>query len=181
MAWVKPFAAFKRNVSVAYAWEPVIVKPCRKPVVSDAMVFRDWIAEPITLRRGLAGAKPAAVCRWGFEVLGLTPDDELVDLFPGTGGVTRAWERWRSERPLPLADREWVTVTLTDEDGTDYEQGWTHRPITTTTGQARPCAHIHGNEISECSWCGSLPPITTSVPIDKRPPALSPEVRRGRG
>lgn len=28
MAWVKPFAAFKRNVSVAYAWEPVIVKAC---------------------------------------------------------------------------------------------------------------------------------------------------------
>lgn len=26
MAWVKPFAAFKRNVSVAYAWEPIIVK-----------------------------------------------------------------------------------------------------------------------------------------------------------
>lgn len=23
-AWVKPFAAFKRNVSVAYAWEPVL-------------------------------------------------------------------------------------------------------------------------------------------------------------
>src|SRR5690349_19852141 len=33
MAWVKPFAAFKRNVSVAYAWEPVLVKPVRKPVV----------------------------------------------------------------------------------------------------------------------------------------------------
>ena len=25
MSWVKGFAAFKRNVSVAYAWEPVIV------------------------------------------------------------------------------------------------------------------------------------------------------------
>ena len=33
MAWVKGFAAFKRNVSVAYAWEPVIVKAARKPVV----------------------------------------------------------------------------------------------------------------------------------------------------
>ena len=28
-AWVKGFAAFKRNVSVAYAREPVIVKPAR--------------------------------------------------------------------------------------------------------------------------------------------------------
>ena len=32
MSWVKGFAAFKKNVSVAYAWEPVIVKPARKPV-----------------------------------------------------------------------------------------------------------------------------------------------------
>jgi hypothetical protein len=103
MAWVKPFAAFKRNVSVAYAWEPVIVKPCRKPVVSDAMVFRDWIAEPITLQRGLTGAKPAAVCRWGFEVLGMTSDDELIDLYPGTGAVTAAWRRWQGERPLAFA------------------------------------------------------------------------------
>jgi hypothetical protein len=42
MAWVKPFAAFKRNVSVAYAWEPVLVKPCRKPTVSHRIVMRDW-------------------------------------------------------------------------------------------------------------------------------------------
>ena len=31
MAWVKPFCAFKKNVSVAYAWEPVLVKAARKP------------------------------------------------------------------------------------------------------------------------------------------------------
>jgi hypothetical protein len=30
-SWVKGFAAFKRNVPVAYAWEPVIIKPARKP------------------------------------------------------------------------------------------------------------------------------------------------------
>ena len=104
MAWVKPFAAFKRNVSVAYAWEPVLVKPCRKPVVSKRLVLRDWIAEGITMQRGLSGAKPEAVCRWAFEVAGMEPTDELVDLFPGTGAVTAAWEAWRNElrfdRPL---------------------------------------------------------------------------------
>lgn len=102
MAWVKPFAAFKANVPVAYAWEPVIVNPCRKPVVSGRVVMRDWIAEPITLKRGLTGAKPDAVCRWAFEVLGLEPDDELVDLFPGTGAVTRAWEAWRAQTRLAV-------------------------------------------------------------------------------
>lgn len=92
MAWVKPFAAFKRNVSVAYAWEPVIVKTARKPVVSHRCVMRDWVAESITLKRGLTGVKPAAVCHWAFEMVGATPDDELTDLFPGSGAVSRAWD-----------------------------------------------------------------------------------------
>jgi hypothetical protein len=100
MAWVKPFAAFKRNVSVAYAWEPVIVKAARKPVVKLGMTYRDWLAEPITLRRGLTGAKPDAVCRWLFEVMGCEPDDELHDLYPGTGAVSRAWDAWQNQLRL---------------------------------------------------------------------------------
>ena len=102
MAWVKPFAAFKRNVPVAYAWEPVIVKAARKPVVTDAMTYRDWIAEPITMKRGLTGAKPDAVCHWLFEVMGCEPDDDLHDLYPGTGAVTRAWEAWRNQLRLAV-------------------------------------------------------------------------------
>lgn len=94
MSWVKPFAAFKRNVPVAYAWEPVIVKAARKPVVSGRMVMRDWLAESITMRRGLAGAKPERICHWLFECMGAEPSDEMVDLFPGTGAITRAWVTW---------------------------------------------------------------------------------------
>jgi len=97
-AWVKPFAAFKRNVPVAYAWEPVLFRPARKPRVSRDCVGRDWISEPITMRRGLAGAKPDAVCRWVFQVCGLRPNDIVDDLFPGTGAVTKAWRRWCGER-----------------------------------------------------------------------------------
>ena len=78
--WVKSFAAFKKNVSVAYAWEPVIIKAARKPVVSGRIVMRDWIQEPITLERGLCGAKPERVCHWAFRVVGAEPSDELVDL-----------------------------------------------------------------------------------------------------
>jgi hypothetical protein len=97
MAWVKPFAAFKRNVPVAYAWEPVLVKAARRPVVSKRLVMRDWFAESITLKRGLTGAKPERVCRWLFEVMGAQPDDDLADLFPGTGAVSRAWDAWRAD------------------------------------------------------------------------------------
>jgi hypothetical protein len=96
MAWTKTFAAFKRNVPVAYAWEPVLVKPARKPVVSGRVrPLRDWLAEPITLKRGLTGAKPEKVCKWLFECLGAEPGDDLVDVYPGSGAVTRAWESWR--------------------------------------------------------------------------------------
>lgn len=94
MAWVKPFAAFKCNVPVAYAWEPVLVQEARKPEVSGRMVMRDWLAEPIAMQRGLPGAKPERVCRWLFEVMGASPADQFVDLYPGTGAVMRAWERW---------------------------------------------------------------------------------------
>lgn len=104
MSWVKPFAAFKRNVSVAYAWEPVIVKPARKPVVSKRLVMRDWIDSSITLKRGLTGAKPEAVCHWAFEMMGARPDDELIDLFPGTGAVARAFNTWRGKFTLPAAE-----------------------------------------------------------------------------
>jgi hypothetical protein len=97
MAWTKPFAAFKKNVSVAYAWEPVIVKAARKPEVTGRMVMRDFISEPITMKRGTTGAKPERVCHWAFECMGALPDDELVDLFPGSGAVSRAWDSWRQQ------------------------------------------------------------------------------------
>jgi len=103
MSWVKGFAAFKKNVSVAYAWEPVYVKAARKPVVSKRTVMRDWIECPMTLRRGLTGAKPEKVCWWAFEMVGARPDDELVDLFPGTGAVTRAWQSWQKLFALPAS------------------------------------------------------------------------------
>ena len=101
--WVKPFAAYKRNVPVAYASEPVFIKAARKPVVSKRHVSRDWIAEPITLRRGLTGAKPEKVCHWAFELLGARPEDELHDLYPGTGAVTKAWRTWGGLFTLPEA------------------------------------------------------------------------------
>jgi hypothetical protein len=80
-AWVKTFASFKPGRTQAYAWEPVVFKVARVPPREQPTV-RDWIACPITLRKGLAGAKPEPVCRWVFDFLGLLPDDELHDLFP---------------------------------------------------------------------------------------------------
>lgn len=85
-AWVKPFAAYKRNVRVAYTWEPVLWRRGRERRPGDP-VGRDHLSCPITLRRGLVGAKPEAFARWLCVLLGWQPGDELTDVFPGTGVV----------------------------------------------------------------------------------------------
>jgi hypothetical protein len=90
MAWVKPFAVFRPNVNPAYAWEPIIVRGCRKRGRTDATV-RDWVMANITMRRGTHGAKPSAFCNWLFDVLGMDPGDTFDDLYPGSGAVTEAW------------------------------------------------------------------------------------------
>ena len=91
-AWVKPFASFKPGVNPAYAWEPVLFHGARKRPRSEPTT-RDWLAESITLRRGLTGAKPDAFAFWIFDLLGLDSTDSLADIFPGTGAITAAWQR----------------------------------------------------------------------------------------
>ena len=88
-SWVKPFAAYKANVRIAYTWEPVLFKPGRDSSKDGAPVGRDHLAEPITLRKGLTGAKPERFCRWIADLLGYVEGDELVDIFPGTGVMDR--------------------------------------------------------------------------------------------
>lgn len=89
MPWVKPFAVFKPNVGVAYAWEPVIFMGGRKRTRQQATV-RDWCAVNITLKRGFTGAKPAAFVFWLMDVLNVQEGDTVSDLFPGSGAVQEA-------------------------------------------------------------------------------------------
>lgn len=108
MAWVKTFAAFKRNVRVAYTWEPVIVMGGRFSSKDGAPPTRDHLAEPITMRRGLVGAKPERFCAWVLDVLGWIPGDRLDDLFPGTGVMGRVLAHRAGDIPV---------VAGTDGDG----------------------------------------------------------------
>jgi len=89
-AWVKPFAAFKANVRNAYTWEPVILRGGRLSSKDGAPVTRDHLAESITLKKGLTGVKPPRFNRWVLDMLGFKDGDELVDLFPGLGGMGMA-------------------------------------------------------------------------------------------
>lgn len=98
--WVKPFAVFKPNVNPAYAWEPVIWTGGRQKRSRSEPTVRDWVSAEITLRKGLTGAKPEAFCWWLISLMGLQPGDELVDLFPGTGVMGLAWDRFQRQRRL---------------------------------------------------------------------------------
>jgi len=98
-AWVKPFASFKPNVNPAYAWEPVVFWGGRKRERAELTV-RDFVSEPITLQRGVHGAKPMAFCLWVFALLGATPEDTFTDVFPGSGAVQGAWDYFCAQPAL---------------------------------------------------------------------------------
>jgi hypothetical protein len=98
-AWVKPFCAFRRGVRPCYSWEPVLFWrgrnppagfPHKPPVKGGTQTTpKDYLAESITLRKGLTGAKPEAFCRWVLDLLNAQPGDYVRDLFPGTGIMSR--------------------------------------------------------------------------------------------
>ncbi len=94
-AWVKSFCAFKKGVRPAYAWEPVIFRGGRNqrhppPEKGGAQTTpKDFIIEPITLKKGLTGAKPEKVCSWILDLLNVQVGDVVIDIFPGTGVMGR--------------------------------------------------------------------------------------------
>ena len=56
----------------------------------DSLIYRPGVRTTDPAR--VIGAKPAVFIRWVFDLLGALPGDELVDIFPGSGGVGRAWQ-----------------------------------------------------------------------------------------
>jgi hypothetical protein len=112
-AWVKPFAAFKANVRIAYTWEPVIFVPGRDSSKDGAPVGRDHLAEVITMEKGFPGAKPESFCRWVADLLGYIQGDELIDIFPGTGVMGRVL----SQTSLVLATGGKTATLIQDSEG----------------------------------------------------------------
>lgn len=100
-AWVKPLSPPMGDRRF-YSWEPVVVR-AQRPVLPTQMhhvasppgfTFRGTPTEHVT------GEKPESFCCWLFAAMGLRPSDELHDLFPGSGAVSRAWERWSQAMEL---------------------------------------------------------------------------------
>ena len=76
------------------AWEPLIVVGGRPTFLTEREQLDDVLVFGGRQRShpgALVGMKPAAFAEWMFRLLGARRGDELVDLFPGSGAVSRAW------------------------------------------------------------------------------------------
>lgn len=71
-------------------WEPVIVNGGRADPTPGALIVKNLLTAGNRsgfLGGRIAGEKPAAFTRWVQALLGVTPDDEIDDLFRGSGAV----------------------------------------------------------------------------------------------
>lgn len=75
------------------SWEPVVYAGGRRVVSTEQPADSlAWHNKPRTSDPArVIGAKPAEFCWWLFRLLGAQGGDQLDDLFPGSGGVGRAW------------------------------------------------------------------------------------------
>lgn len=106
-AWLKQAGCPFPPSRVMWTWEPVIFRiPHWRQRHTHDYVHDTLIASnPRGFLGGtLVGQKPAAFCHWVFDVLGMGRDDELVDLFPGSGAVGYAFDAWRNQ--LSLFDQD---------------------------------------------------------------------------
>lgn len=61
----------------------------------------------------VVGSKPATFALWMFELLGALPLDDFTDVFPGSGGIARAWRIYAGEKDSP--GNAWEIATPTPE------------------------------------------------------------------
>lgn len=108
-SWTRGYRSTRSHRPLS-TWEPVIIRGGRQELPEtgptrrlDALVYvaRARLTDP----NRVTGAKPAEFLWWLFDLLGARPGDELDDLFPGSGGVSRAWQILQRGAPRPPATR----------------------------------------------------------------------------
>jgi hypothetical protein len=105
------------------AWEPVVYAGGRRvPSLTAADDALSYVARPRLTDPGrVVGAKPAAFAFWLFGLLGAAPGDVFHDLYPGSGGIGRAWKLFEAS-PEDLRDASRTAVD--DGSGSRIREGW---------------------------------------------------------
>lgn len=103
-AWVKSFASLQGQRESSLYVGACIFSGGRKRTRQQPTV-KDHIIEPITLKKGLVGAKPIRVCKWLIDLMGATREDTFDDLFPGTGIFTTVWQYYLTHDASLLPQR----------------------------------------------------------------------------
>jgi hypothetical protein len=103
LAWCKPDAVPFHGPW--QSWEPVLCVPAR-PELAQVRSYQVCNGPPRGfLGKTFTGSKPAGFCEWVIRCLGADQDDSLDDLFPGSGAMSRSWERFCSQLQIPPQPR----------------------------------------------------------------------------
>lgn len=109
LSWVKPYVPHRPGVWPTYAWEPVICVPLARPSDRSRWTPMDWFqSKPAGHSRGgagkqrILGEKPPVFVSWMLECCRVERQDEVVDVFPGSGAVGEAVAQWRAQTRLAL-------------------------------------------------------------------------------
>jgi hypothetical protein len=109
-AWMTDRPRFAgKAVAVRKHFEPVIFMGGRPYRAADFIVTAQqrlpagqpryaMVKQDIRAGKIFLGRKPTAFAMWVFDLLGLTGEDEFVDLFPGSGSIGAAYSEWLSAR-----------------------------------------------------------------------------------
>lgn len=90
--WVKMWAHFRPWVDVQYAHEYVLFRT--KRAKGSRPSVRDFLICNPSKKKGTHGAKPPEFNDWILNILGYQKEDTLDDLYPGTGGMSEAIQRF---------------------------------------------------------------------------------------
>lgn len=100
-AWFKGPRPTKSRRALT-SWEPVIVAGGRPLSVAAVCDVSDGLIAQGRFRAfpgAMVGMKPPTFAEWLFKLLGAVRGDTLHDLFPGSGAVTLAWNRYVGVAP----------------------------------------------------------------------------------
>jgi hypothetical protein len=103
LAWHKTSGAPPMGDNRMYSWEPVILRGGRRPSSPTRTSLVGGI--PLYTFHGappghLVGEKPVWFAKWLFACAGLRQGDQFVDLFPGSGAMSRAWHAYAYQPDL---------------------------------------------------------------------------------